>query len=188
MCGSLQIFFFFCYFICFIISLPNPSAITFSFFNWNNFGFRNKQRLKNICLLSHTSGPETRQELQRQPKSLMISASTCAPSMVPRSHPPLAFGYKLVIAVLYIRFSLTFKGRNGSFPNISPYKAFPRSPETSTDFSLTRVTIHDMPKQITCKKNKITISELDNNIHPHIHCKYREGKCKQIKVSEARKK
>lgn len=125
----------------------------------------------------------------------MISASTCAPSMVPCSHPPLsrnpplAFGYKLVTAVLYsIRLSLTFKDRNGSFLNIPPYNAFPRSPETSTDFSLTRVTIHDMPKQITCKKNKISINELDNNIHPHIPCKYGEGKRKQINVSEARKK
>lgn len=47
---------FFCSFYCSIISLPNPSAITFFFFNWNNFGFRDKQRLNNICLLSHKSG------------------------------------------------------------------------------------------------------------------------------------
>lgn len=125
----------------------------------------------------------------------MISASTCAPSMVPCSHPPLnrtpplAYGYKLVTDVLYsIRFSLAFKDRNESFLNISLYKPFPRSPETSTDFSLTRVTIHDMPKQIPCKKNKITINELYNNILPHIPCKYGEGKRKQLNISEARKK
>lgn len=55
--GSLQIFFsVFCYFIRFIITLPNPNAITSFFFNWDNFGFRNKQRLENIRSLSHTSG------------------------------------------------------------------------------------------------------------------------------------
>lgn len=100
----------------------------------------------------------------------MLSARTWVPSIFLSSHPPfhrspspclwLQNGY---CSFIYQIFRNVGSQKLAVFLTYLLIKHFPRSyQKTSPNISLAKCTIHDMLKQITCKKNRITIIELDN--------------------------